>query len=274
MTYSWPLEPFDQAHPVRAYFNDPRISGPSHAFHFGIDISAPNGTPVYAVEAGQVHLEDPRAISVASGDVDFGYWHVVPVVAHRQLVNRHELLGHVDAPWLHVHFAERRAGSYRSPLRAGALTPWHDATSPQVTRIAFSRNGQELDPAALSGAVDVIAEAHDSPPIPVPAPWNDLPVTPARLRWRLLRGAEVVRPWHTPVDFTGTMHPQSDFHRIYAPGTRQNHAGAPGLYRFFLAHTWSTTRLADGAYHLEVEASDLNGNTGSLTCALTIANDV
>ena len=58
------LKPFDRAHPVRAYFNDPRISGTSKAFHFGIDISAPNGTPVYAVAAGKVHLEDAEAISV------------------------------------------------------------------------------------------------------------------------------------------------------------------------------------------------------------------
>ena len=76
--YSWPLEPFDQAHPIRGYFNDPRISGASKAFHFGVDISAPNGTPVYAVAAGKVHLEDPRAISVAAGELDFGYWHVTP----------------------------------------------------------------------------------------------------------------------------------------------------------------------------------------------------
>jgi len=55
--YPWPLKPFDRSHPVRGYFNDPRISGTSRAFHFGIDISAPNGTPVYAVRRGVVHLE-------------------------------------------------------------------------------------------------------------------------------------------------------------------------------------------------------------------------
>ena len=108
--YSWPLRPFDRAHPVRGYFNDPRISGASRAFHFGIDISAPNGTPVYAVRGGVVHLEGPRSLSVADGDLDFGYWHVIPVVTHLQRVRRHELVGHVESPWLHVHFAE-------SPLR-------------------------------------------------------------------------------------------------------------------------------------------------------------
>ena len=80
MTYSWPLQPFDRAHPVRGYFNDPRISGASKAFHFGIDISAANGTPVYAVASGTVHLENAHAVSVAGGDGEFGYWHVVPAV--------------------------------------------------------------------------------------------------------------------------------------------------------------------------------------------------
>jgi hypothetical protein len=274
MSYSWPLTPFDEPHPVRAYFNDPRISGPSRAFHFGIDISAPNGTPVFAVEAGVVHIEDPRAIAVAAGSVDFGYWHVVPAVEHHQHVARHELLGHVDAPWLHVHFAERRDGTYRNPLRAGALTPWHDDTRPRVDRVTFSRHGTVLPAQSVHGAVDVIAEAYDTPPIAVPAPWNDLPVTPARIRWRVTRGSEVVRPWRTPVDFTKTLLPQSAFERVYATGTRQNHAGAPGLYRFYLAHTWSTSLVPDGAYELHVEASDLAGNTGTLRRAFTIANNV
>jgi hypothetical protein len=272
MPYSWPLKPFDRAHPVRAYFNDPRISGASHAFHFGIDISAPNGTPVYAVSAGVVHLEDARAVSVAAADVDFGYWHVVPVVRHLERVARHQLLGHVEAPWLHVHFAERRGGVYRNPLRKAGLAPWRDQTKPKVTAIRFLRGGREVPPSLVAGAVDVVAEAHDMPPIKVPAPWNGLPVTPARLRWRVLRNGRVVRKWHTPVDFTKGLLPQDRYHGIYAPGTTQNHAGEPAVYRFFLAHTWTTSTLPDGTYALEVEASDLAGNTGTKTQAFTIAN--
>lgn len=272
MAYPWPLKPFNGAHPVRAYFNDPRISGPTKSFHFGVDISAPNGTPVYAVEPGTVHLEDARAVSVASGDRAFGYWHVVPAVRHLERVSQHQLLGHVEAPWLHVHFAERSGDAYRNPLRAGALTPWVDTTRPSVTAIAFVRDGKAVPADLVSGAVDVVAEAHDVPPVPVPAPWHGLPVTPAKVRWRVHHGGAVVRRWHTPVDFTKGLLPQSRFHAIYAPETRQNHAGEPGRYRFFLARTWSTQLLPDGTYDLEVEALDLAGNAGSLRLPFTIAN--
>jgi hypothetical protein len=259
---------------VRGYFNDPRISGSSRAFHFGIDISAPNGTAVHAVRGGIVHLEGTRSLSVANGDVDFGYWHVVPAVAHHQRVAQGEVVGHVQAPWLHVHFAEHRAGVYRDPLRPGALAPWADTTSPQVARIFLARNGRELASATVSGAVDVIAEAHQVPPLPIPEPWDASLVTPARIRWRVRRGGATVRAWHTPVDFTNGLLPQDAFHRIYAPGTRQNRPGKPGLFRFFLAHTWSTTLLPDGNYRLEVEAADVRGNKGSKALAFTVANNV
>jgi hypothetical protein len=272
MAYSWPLQPFDRPHPVRAHFNDPRISGSSRAFHFGIDISAPNGTPVYAVSGGIVHLEDARALSVAAAGVDFGYWHVVPAVKHRERVVRHQLLGHVEAPWLHVHFAERRNGEYRNPLRKAGLVPWRDTTRPQVTAVSFLVDGHELDPDLVRGAVDVVVEAFDLPPVPVPEPWHGLPVTPARIRWRVLRNARVVRKWHTPVDFTKGLLPKDRFAAIYAPGTRQNHAGKPGRYRFYLAHTWTTHRLPDASYVLEVEASDLGGNADVHRQEFTLAN--
>jgi hypothetical protein len=120
----------------------------------------------------------------------------------------------------------------------------------------------------------VIAEAHQLPPLAVPAPWHGLPVTPARIRWRVRQGDRTVRAWHTPIDLGRGLLPPERFRWVYAPGTRQNHPGKPGLYRFFLAHTWSTRLLPDGAYRIEVEASDLFGNRGGLQLPVTIANDV
>src|SRR5262245_35560893 len=52
--YGWPVKPFDRQHPVRGVFGDPRIGETSHSFHFGVDVSAPDGTPVYATATGTV----------------------------------------------------------------------------------------------------------------------------------------------------------------------------------------------------------------------------
>ncbi len=82
------------------------------------------------------------------------------------------------------------------------------------------------------------------------------------------------RPWHTPIDLRKGLQPQEKFRSIYAPGTRQNRAGKPGLYRFHLAHTWTTSLLPDGPYHLEVEATDLHGNKGNRQLPFTLTNDL
>ena len=52
--YGWPVKPFFRQHPIRGAFGDPRILGSSHSFHFGVDVSCPNGTPVYAPVTGSV----------------------------------------------------------------------------------------------------------------------------------------------------------------------------------------------------------------------------
>jgi hypothetical protein len=275
--YGWPVTPFDKAHPVRGSFNDPRISGSSRAFHFGIDVSAPDGTPVYAVAPGKVHLEGKEAIGVlGSGNRSFGYWHVVPAVVHHQQVALHALLGHVAVGWAHVHLAERIDGEYVDPLRPGALTPWSDPTSPRIAEIVLYRAGtqQKLAAAAISGSCDLVCEAFDVPPLPVPAPWNDLPVTPGKIRWRIMRKTTVLRPWETPIDFTKTLIPKERFAEIYAPGTKQNHPGTPGRYRFFLAHAWSSRDVTDGPCRVEVEARDEWGNSATATLHLTVANEV
>jgi peptidase M23-like protein len=263
--YGWPLKPFDRQHVVRGGFEDPRehvgLDGSSSAdFHFGIDIEAADGAAVYAVAPGRVRVRGQAVAVAGPGGHEFAYWHVVPAVASGRRVRLHELLGHVARGWGHVHFAERDRGRYVNPLRADALTPYADRTRPHVLAIALDRLGPRID---------LVAEAFDRPPVPVGlGPWHGVRLAPALVRWRLGSG-----PWRTAVDFRRSLYPAGAYDRVYAPGTRQNHPGRPGCYRFWLARSLDTRRLADGRYRLEVEALDTRGNVGRAWRWLTVSND-
>ena len=91
MSYGWPVKPFDEQHPVRGFFCDPRIGAKgSKALHFGVDVSAPDGTPVYAVAGGTVHSEGAQNVGVVTGSGrSHGYWHIVKRVQHGQRVRKH-----------------------------------------------------------------------------------------------------------------------------------------------------------------------------------------
>ncbi len=275
MSYGWPVEPFDKQHAVRGFFCDPRIGAEGgKSFHFGVDVSAPDGTAVFAVEAGTVRSEGTQNIAVVASDGhSHGYWHIVPTVRPGQRVAKHALLGHIARTWGHVHLAERRSGKYWNPLRAGALTPFEDFGAPVVDRIVAERGGTQLDPRVLTGVVNLLAITHDNPPISAPPPWKNMPVTPALLRWRLVRDAREVVPWRVAADFRRTLIPKSRFGEIYAAGTRQNHPNEPGLYRFWLARNWNTREHPDGSYRLDVEVADIRGNSSRGHLELVLVNE-
>ena len=261
--YDWPVKPFDRQHPVRGFLDDPRIgSGGSHAFHFGIDVSAPDGTPVYAVEAGEVFFDSGRSIAVVSGPSHvFGYWHIVPSVKDHQHVARHQLLGVIDKGWEHVHFAERLNGVYVNPLRPGGLGPYNDTTAPDIAAVSLVRT--------RDGSLTVLANAYDMPSLQVPGDWANEPVTPALLRWRVLREGSPAGGWRTAADFRGRMIDAKLFHSIYAPATTQNHEGKPGLFCFYLSDSW---KPADGSYRIEVQAFDTRDNHADARLDFSVEN--
>jgi hypothetical protein len=260
--YRWPVKPFDRQHPVRGFFGDPRIAndGESRQFHFGIDISAPNGTPVYATLTGHafIHPLHDTTIAVVGGDgTEFSYWHVVPTVHTGDwAVAYRTVIGHIEAPYGHVHFSERRASRYLNPLRPGALGPFVDETTPTARSVT-----------AQDGVL--VAETYDETPLAVPRPWQDLPVMPALVRFRLQDGrGRAAIPWTTPVDFRLTIPPASEFDERWAPGTTQNHVRAPGRYRVVLSRSLGS--LHSGKYVLELTVSDTRNNTSHLRFPLLV----
>jgi len=275
-SYSWPVKPFDKAHPVRANFGDPRtrFEGPNtletlleghgtFSFHQGVDISAPDGEPVYAVASGTVVRARGGRVTVDCGNRrSFQYWHIHPAVRVGQhAVAGETLVGFIQAKREHVHLTHLENGRAVNPLAPGHLAPYRDMTAPDVLGISI-RSG-------LAGGVDFVAQAVDAPALSVPGRWHGFPVTPARLSWRIERGGRVVVPGRVARDVRGSVPKNDRFWEAFARGTHQNwpiFAGhkfqfVPGAYAFKLsAQPFDTRRLRDGVYELVVTALDTAGN--------------
>ena len=258
------------------------INGPGpFSFHAGVDISAPGGTAVYAVASGTVYIPDvkeaylrgrPVALGVRGKGVRFEYWHVRPVVVSGRRVAAHQLLGRVISKWGHLHLTEMWGERAVNPLRVGGLTPYEDHTSPTIISVRIYRDGKYPPPAtALSGKVDLVVDAYDTPQMK--SNWAWARVTPALIRWRLLNEAngKVVVPTQTPVDFR-LDRPKTALTNVFAPRTRQNGSKRAGIYNFWLVRGFDSSRFPNGAYELVVLVSDTRGNTARKTVQLTVGN--
>jgi hypothetical protein len=292
--YPWPFKPFHEQHPIRGFFGDPRtvyenglvsdaLTGPgAFSFHQGVDIAAPDGTPIYPVESGIVHYLSAATLVVATGHhVMFQYFHVVPVVGEGQHVKASQtVLGYVRPPFGHVHISEIDGIRLVNPLAKGHLTPYRDTTRPTIRAVTVEDRLGAVD-GPLCGRVELDANVFDTPPVPVPGPFNGLPVAPAFVAWSLARPGYGVIEKKTVADFRTSLPPNSKFWRVYAKGTyensprfgREQYRSLPGRYLFLLAGSLDTTKLRNGDYVVTVRAQDIRGNTAVATRRISILNE-
>ena len=297
--YPWPVRPFFKQHPIRGNFGDPRtlfalsffdngIEGPGEfSFHNGIDISAPDQTPVYPVMSGTAHVVSNDEIVVDTGlGRTFQYYHAVPVVADgQQVIAQRTVLGYIGKGFGHVHLSEIRGMRIWNPLAKGGIAPYRDRTRPTVAAIDFRRYDtlQDLDPLGVCGRITIVTEAYDRPSLKVSGSFANFPVSPALVTWTVRRvgtGQIVAGPTNA-VDFRGTLPLNGDFWNVYARGTYQNaprfgnrqFSLMPGHYLYNLTTSALETRtLTNGVYEVTVRAADIKGNASALNQRFTIVN--
>jgi hypothetical protein len=278
--YPWPLRPFHAQHPVRGFFGDPRnlvssVDQPltpatpgKFSFHNGIDIYAAPDQEVFPVVSGRARVANGQEVVVRTRDGrSFQYWHILPRVRTGSWVTASKtVLGTAIPRRGHLHLTEMRGNCAVNPLAPGHLEPYRNPTRPEIVSLsAVDPAGGLFDPTQIAGPFGLVVQAQDQTPLPVPQPWQDLPVTPAKVRWRLTTASgRVLLPWTYAADFAVTVPPNRDYWRVYAAGTHENfvNRGAqpqiPGSYAFRL--TPPSTVLPQGRYTATVVASTAGGN--------------
>jgi hypothetical protein len=294
--YSWPFRPFNRQHPIRGFFGDPRtvyedgilaggFDGPGiFSFHQGVDISAPDGTPIYPSENGIAHYVGAATLNVVTNHgVIFQYFHIVTVVGEGQrVVARKTVLGYVQPPFGHVHVTELDGTKAVNPLQPGHLQPYKDFTKPLIRDIVLrNQTGNVQTPLGLCGRIEMDVDAFDTPPVAVPGKFQGLPVAPALVRWTVtkLAGTAVV-PWRTAVDFRQTLPSNAQFWNVYAKGTYQNaprfgreqYTSMPGRFLFQLAGNYDTTTISNGVYVITVLVGDGHGHKATDTQRFSVLN--
>ena len=276
--YRWPVKPFDKPHPIRGNFGDPRtvFDGPlteetvlegagTFSFHQGVDISAPDGSPVYSVSSGRIVRARGGRVTVDCGNGrSFQYWHIEPTArVGREAEAGRTLLGYVQPKREHVHLTELEHGHAVNPVAPHRLTPYDDRTAPDVVAITAARKQDRIV---------VVAEATDVPSLAVPGRWNEFPVTPALMTWRIEDSwGRVLVPGHVVRDVRRTVPANDRFWSTFARGTYQNwpvfagrkERGMTGRYLFkFAIGAVDTCELQTVDCVLVVTVWDMAGNRG------------
>jgi hypothetical protein len=264
----WPLTPFKKQHPLRAGLNELRPG----SLHVGVDIQAPDGADVYALQPGYARVLQASGPDARIQVGNYVYWHINPLVRSGQsIVPFQTPLGTVMAGYGHLALSELGpAGQYLNPLRplGGVLRPLVDRAPPIIGAPAVAADGQ------------VLVEAYDRQTFLRRTTYLTPVLAPAGLAYRLYdaRGTAL-----TPLEwaFRGThLLPWTARALIYAPS-----AHAPG-YACFATRTvcrpkWTyrlagglapplPRRLTPGRYRLSIYAWDWLDNEIARDVKLTL----
>ncbi len=262
----WPIQPFHRQHAIRAGINELRPAN----FHVGVDVVAHNGTNVYPIQSGFVHIRYD-----GTGDVNvdvgaFDYWHIHPTVREGQYASAYRTkLGWVLYDFKHVAVSEGH-GSYLNPLRpGGSLRPYRDSEPPIIGRPRVYADGRVIV-GAFDPQSDVEKQSFETPVL-----------APAALAWRLYdRHGRSLTPLEWALRGSQNYPPELKA-VIFAPG-----AANPG-YACFAFHVRCIPRwvywlaggltqplplasLRRGRYTLTVYAWDWAGNTAALDEPITV----
>jgi len=308
----WPVLPLRGQHPIRGAFLDPRPDPRKGAiYHDGIDIAvrddkpesgAPHGRThrVHAIESGRVTAATPKGTRGLVDAGHFRYEHVDALVRVGDNVEPGDVIGwSTDGSW-HVHLGEfvfRPDGSrvIVNPLRPGGkVAPYADSDRPAIRAVTFHvpatptwkrrpgttvallpQAGRKLDPARLSGKVDVRVQTHDPQSFIgwfSQLPWLAAPHHPFRVAVSVFSHASGKAVVDREV-FRSERMLEMPAGQHFAPGTEQNlpangcmrlHATVrcDGIYwfRLFPRPYWDTTKLPNGGYRVRVRVWDAVGN--------------
>jgi murein DD-endopeptidase MepM/ murein hydrolase activator NlpD len=293
----WPIKPFEGPHQVRGTFGEVRglqgVAGTKglegdalHQFlatlnpvlavgrriiHHGIDIVAPDLTPVYAVTDGVAKWGGSNNYSRFVRVGDFEYVHLKDPVRQGTRVKAFTtVIGTVYPGQEHVHFTRWTPDGPVNPLLFGGMANYVD-TAPPVIRdlVAYRENGTKVRLDKINGAVALFVNATDVQS----NGGNETGVYRLGYRIKNATGAAVVGPYKCvqmdcvvpePVGnlLYTTQSTRHKFEPIFWTRLTIKSPSADG--------TLHTGHLPPGNYTVEVTASDVAGNTTVRDVPITI----
>ncbi len=285
----WPVKPFDGPHQVRGVFGEVRgLSGVvgtagltgarlgtflaglnpvlvagRRNIHHGIDIVAPDLTPVYALTDGIAAwggTDKNRTRFVRVGDFD--YVHLAdPIPEGRRVKAFQTVIGKVHPGSAHVHLSRYVGGRAVNPLRFGGMLGYTDTAPPEVRQlIAYRNDGRTVDLQKIRGAVALFVDAVDIQS----NGGNNTGLY--RLGYRIRNGAGkvVVGPYQClQMD---EVVPEPIGNILYTTVSTRNRFQTSWLYRLTVKSPSAdgalhTGHLPPGPYAVEVTAADVMGNS-------------